>query len=45
VLSVGWVVDDAIVMVENMERHLRTGVTPMRAAIDAARELIGPIMP
>jgi len=44
VLSVGLVVDDAIVMVENMERHLRTGVKPMRAAIDAARELIGPII-
>jgi len=44
VLSVGLVVDDAIVMVENMERHLRTGVKPMRAALDAARELIGPII-
>jgi len=44
VLSVGLVVDDAIVMVENVERHLRTGATPFRAAIDAARELIGPII-
>src|SRR5258706_893767 len=44
VLSVGLVVDDAIVMVENVERHLRTGVPPFRAAIDAARELIGPII-
>src|SRR5467141_635780 len=44
VLSVGVVAEDAIVMVENMERHLRTGVTPFRAAIDAARELIGPII-
>src|SRR5439155_23975899 len=38
------VVDDAIVMVENIERHLRTGASPFRAAIDAARELIGPII-
>jgi multidrug efflux pump len=44
VLSVGLVVDDAIVMVENVERHLRTGVGPIRAAMDAARELIGPII-
>jgi multidrug efflux pump len=44
VLSVGLVVDDAIVMVENVERHLRNGATPYRAAIDAARELIGPII-
>jgi len=38
------VVDDAIVMVENVERHLQMGVTPMRAALDAARELVGPII-
>jgi multidrug efflux pump len=44
VLSVGLVVDDAIVMVENIERHLRGGASPFRAAIDAARELIGPII-
>ncbi|HKW51776.1 MAG TPA: efflux RND transporter permease subunit [Candidatus Eisenbacteria bacterium] len=44
VLSVGLVVDDAIVMVENVERHLRLGVKPFRAAIEAARELIGPII-
>ncbi len=44
VLSVGLVVDDAIVMVENVERHLQLGATPFRAAIDAARELIGPII-
>src|SRR5437762_13210479 len=44
VLSVGLVVDDAIVMVENIERHLRGGATPFRAAIDAARELVGPII-
>src|SRR3954467_15244431 len=44
VLSVGLVVDDAIVMVENVERHLHEGKRPMEAAIDAARELVGPII-
>ncbi|HEY2090893.1 MAG TPA: efflux RND transporter permease subunit [Thermoanaerobaculia bacterium] len=44
VLSVGLVVDDAIVMVENIERHLHMGKTPMQAARDAARELIAPII-
>ena len=44
VLSVGLVVDDAIVMVENIERHLHEGKPPPRAAIDAARELVGPII-
>jgi multidrug efflux pump len=44
VLSVGLVVDDAIVMVENVERHLHEGKTPYQAAIDAARELVGPII-
>jgi multidrug efflux pump len=44
VLSVGLVVDDAIVMVENVERHLAEGAAPLQAAIDAARELVGPIV-
>ena len=44
VLSVGLVVDDAIVMVENVERHLQSGKSPYRAAIDAARELVGPVI-
>ncbi|HEV8583032.1 MAG TPA: efflux RND transporter permease subunit [Thermoanaerobaculia bacterium] len=44
VLSVGLVVDDAIVMVENVERHLHLGKTPFQAAIDAARERVGPII-
>ena len=44
VLSVGLVVDDAIVMVENVERHIHSGKSVYRAAIDAARELIGPII-
>jgi multidrug efflux pump len=44
VLSVGLVVDDAIVMVENVERHLQMGKSPKQAAMDAARELVGPII-
>ena len=44
VLSVGLVVDDAIVMVENVERHIQEGKPPFRAALDAARELVGPIV-
>src|SRR5213080_1937016 len=44
VLSVGLVVDDAIVMVENVERHIHLGKSPFQAAIDAARELVGPII-
>jgi multidrug efflux pump len=37
-------VDDAIVMVENVERHLHSGKRPIQAATDAARELVGPII-
>lgn len=44
VLSVGLVVDDAIVVVENVERHLREGLKPFDAAIQGARELVGPII-
>jgi multidrug efflux pump len=44
VLSVGLVVDDAIVIVENVERHLHLGKPPLRAASEAARELVGPIV-
>jgi multidrug efflux pump len=44
VLSVGLVVDDAIVVVENVERHVREGKTRLHAAIVAARELVGPII-
>ena len=44
VLSVGLVVDDAIVMVENVERHIHMGSSPFQAALDAARELVGPII-
>jgi len=44
VLSVGLVVDDAIVVVENVERHLALGRAPLDAALVAARELVGPII-
>jgi multidrug efflux pump len=44
VLSVGLVVDDAIVVVENVERHLALGRKPIDAALVGARELIGPII-
>jgi multidrug efflux pump len=44
VLSVGLVVDDAIVVVENVERHLALGRTPLDAALLGARELVGPII-
>jgi multidrug efflux pump len=44
VLSVGLVVDDAIVVVENVERHMRGGQTPLDAALSGARELVGPII-
>lgn len=42
VLAVGLVVDDAIVMLENVERHVSEGMAPIPAAIKAARELMGP---
>ncbi|MDA8412545.1 MAG: efflux RND transporter permease subunit, partial [Desulfobacteraceae bacterium] len=44
VLSVGLVVDDAIVVVENVERHLGEGQSPLEAALLGARELVGPII-
>ncbi|MDF3068305.1 MAG: multidrug efflux transporter [Polyangiaceae bacterium] len=44
VLAVGLVVDDAIVVVENVERNIQEGKTPMDAAILGARELVGPIV-
>ena len=44
VLSVGLVVDDAIVVVENVDRHMREGHTPFEASVLGARELVGPII-
>jgi multidrug efflux pump len=44
VLSVGLVVDDAIVVVENIERHVREGKSRRQAALIGARELVGPII-
>src|SRR2546430_2503199 len=44
VLSVGLLVDDPIVMVVNVERHLHMGKSSFQAAKDAARELVGPII-
>jgi len=44
VLSVGLVVDDAIVVVENVERHVRRGRTRIQAALIGARELVGPVI-
>jgi multidrug efflux pump len=44
VLAVGLVVDDAIVVVENVERHIQEGMAPTAAALKGARELFGPII-
>ncbi|MBX3358806.1 MAG: efflux RND transporter permease subunit [Phycisphaeraceae bacterium] len=44
VLCVGLVVDDAIVMVENVERHVREGDTRVNAALKGARELFAPVV-
>ncbi|MDW6003508.1 efflux RND transporter permease subunit [Vibrio mangrovi] len=44
VLAIGLVVDDAIVVVENIHRHIEEGSTPMHAALQGAREIIGPVI-
>jgi multidrug efflux pump len=44
VLAIGLVVDDAIIVVENVNRHLEEGVAPIPAALNAARELGWPII-
>jgi multidrug efflux pump len=44
VLAIGLVVDDAIIVVENVSRHLEEGMAPIPAAMQAARELGGPIV-
>jgi len=44
VLAIGLVVDDAIVVVENIHRHLEEGKTPVKAALQGAREIVGPVI-
>jgi multidrug efflux pump len=44
VLAIGLVVDDAIIVVENVNRHLEDGMRPIPAALQAAHELAGPII-
>ena len=44
VLAIGLVVDDAIVVVENIHRHLEEGKTPVQAALQGAREIVGPVV-
>ncbi|MDB5987220.1 MAG: multidrug efflux protein, partial [Nevskia sp.] len=44
VLSIGLVVDDAIIVVENVDRHMKQGLSPFEAALIGARELAGPII-
>ena len=44
VLAVGLVVDDAIVVVENVHRHIEEGKTPVAAALVGAREVAGPVI-
>ncbi|WP_148340302.1 efflux RND transporter permease subunit [Aquicella siphonis] len=44
VIAIGLVVDDAIVVVENIYRHIEEGLTPYEAALTGAREIAGPII-
>ncbi|MFT3868650.1 MAG: efflux RND transporter permease subunit [Nibricoccus sp.] len=44
VLAIGLVVDDAIVVVENIHRHIEEGLTPLDAALKGAHELVGPVI-
>ncbi|CAA7623895.1 efflux RND transporter permease subunit [Magnetospirillum sp. UT-4] len=44
VLAIGLVVDDAIVVVENVHRHIEGGKSPFQAAIVGTREIAGPVM-
>ena len=44
VLAIGIVVDDAIVVVENVERNIQAGLTPRNATIQAMKEVSGPII-
>lgn len=44
VLAIGMVVDDAIIVLENIHRHIEEGMKPFDAAIQGARELVGPVI-
>jgi multidrug efflux pump len=44
VLAIGLVVDDAIVVVENVHRHVKEGYSPVQAALVGAREIVGPVI-
>ena len=44
VLAIGLVVDDAIVVVESVERHIEEGLTPKQAAFKAMEEISGPVV-
>lgn len=44
VLAIGLVVDDAIVVVENIHRHIEEGLKPIDAALVGAREIVGPVI-
>ncbi|NNP76421.1 acriflavine resistance protein B [Acinetobacter sp. Ac_3412] len=44
VLAIGLVVDDAIVVVENVHRHIEEGLSPIAAALVGAREVAGPVI-
>ncbi len=44
VLAIGLVVDDAIVVVENVHRHIEEGLTPLQASLVGAREIAGPVI-
>ena len=44
VLAIGLVVDDAIVVVENIHRHIEQGRSPVAAALIGAREIIAPVI-
>jgi multidrug efflux pump len=44
VMSVGLVVDDAIVVLEHVHRHIERGLSPLQAALIGGREIVGPVL-